>query len=86
MDNHSINEQEQLAIKYHTSHFGVHVFYIRDMKEYLTMLPFTKIFPNVKLIIDRKLREDLFKEIVNKKPKRKRVASAYTKIKDIYLC
>ena len=71
MGNHYIDEQEQTAIKHHTLYYKVHTFYIKSVEEYITMEPFIKMFPNVKLILARNLRNGLLKIMVARYKSRK---------------
>jgi hypothetical protein len=87
MSNHSKDKQEQVAIDYHNHYYKTHVFYIGSFEEYLIMEPFIKMFPNMRLILGRKLREGVLDRMIaeytkNKKPYRKKYKS---RLKDNYM-
>jgi len=64
MDDHYIDRREENAIRHHTTNYKVHTFYIRSAEEYVIMEPFIGIFPNVKLVLARNLRNGLLKIMV----------------------
>jgi len=94
MSNHSNDKQEQGAICHHYTYHKVHTFYIGSFEEYLLMEAFIGIFPNVKLILNRRLRDGVLDRMIaeykgGEPTKPKRDYKEYydrMKKKDIYMC
>jgi hypothetical protein len=94
MSNHSKDKQEQVAIDYHGHYYKIHVFYIKTFEEYLIMEPFIKIFPNVKLILARNLRNGVLDRMIAEYKRYKKYKTyirkryykkEYRKLKDNYM-